>query len=257
MTTNDFSKNLDGKVAVVMGATRNQGRAYAVMLARNGCRGVAVHYHGEGSRGEAEETAAEVAHFGAEPLLISADLTQVPDVVALFDAVDRRFGRLDILINTVGKVVKKPFVEITEADFDQSFAINGKAAFFCMQEAAKRIEDNGRIISIGTTLQAATTGLYSIYAGSKAPLEHFTRALAKEIGDRGITVNTVAPGPLNTSFFYPVETTESKAFLSGMSPQNRLGEIDEITPLIEFLVGPGGSWVTAQTLFINGGFIAR
>ncbi len=257
MTTSDMIKNNDGQVAVVMGATRNQGRAYAVMLARNGCRGVAVHYHGEASRGEAEETAAEIKHHGSEPLLFSADLTQVADVARLFDAVDKTFGQLDIVVNTVGKVVKKPFVEITEADFDQSFAINSKAAFFCMQEAAKRIADNGRIINIGTTLQAATTGLYAIYAGSKAPLEHFTRALAKEIGHRGITVNTVAPGPLNTSFFYPVESAESKAFLSGMSPQNRLGEIDEITPLIEFLVSPGGSWVTAQTLFINGGFIAR
>jgi NAD(P)-dependent dehydrogenase (short-subunit alcohol dehydrogenase family) len=249
MTTDDCTKNLDGQIAVVMGATRNQGRAYAVMLARNGCRGVAVHYHDEVSRGEAEETAAEIAHLGATPLLVSADLTHVSEVVKLFDAVKQKFGHLNIVVNTVGKVVKRPFVEITEADFDQSFAINSKAAFFCMQEAAKRIEDNGRIITIGTTLQ--------VYAGSKAPLEHFTRALAKEIGDRGITVNTVAPGPLNTSFFYPVETAESKAFLSHMAPQNRLGEIDEITPLIEFLVGPGGSWVTAQTLFINGGFIAR
>jgi NAD(P)-dependent dehydrogenase (short-subunit alcohol dehydrogenase family) len=257
MTTDDCTKNLDGQIAVVMGATRNQGRAYAVMLARNGCRGVAVHYHDEVSRGEAEETAAEIAHLGATPLLVSADLTHVSEVVKLFDAVKQKFGHLNIVVNTVGKVVKRPFVEITEADFDQSFAINSKAAFFCMQEAAKRIEDNGRIITIGTTLQAATTGLYAVYAGSKAPLEHFTRALAKEIGDRGITVNTVAPGPLNTSFFYPVETAESKAFLSHMAPQNRLGEIDEITPLIEFLVGPGGSWVTAQTLFINGGFIAR
>ncbi|MDB5963693.1 MAG: dehydrogenase, short-chain alcohol dehydrogenase like [Polaromonas sp.] len=136
MTSNEISKNLDGKVAVVLGATRNQGRAYAVMLARNGCRGVAVHYHGEASRGEAEETAAEIAHFGAEPLLISADLTQVAEVVTLFGAVEQQFGRLDIVINTVGKVVKKPFVEITEADFDQSFAIHSNAAFFCMQEAA-------------------------------------------------------------------------------------------------------------------------
>ena len=257
MTTTDLNKTLDGKIAVVMGATRNQGRAYAVMLARNGCRGVAVHYHGEASRGEAEETAAEIAHLGAEPLLISADLTQVAEVTQLFNAVEQKFDRLDIVVNTVGKVVKKPFVEITEADFDQSFAINGKAAFFCMQEAAKRIEDNGRIITIGTTLQAATTGLYAIYAGSKAPLEHFTRALAKEIGSRGITVNTVAPGPLDTSFFHPAETAGSTEFLKGMSVQNRLGEIDEITPVIEFLVGPGGGWVTAQTLFVNGGFIAR
>ncbi|MGU3665775.1 SDR family oxidoreductase [Methylobacterium sp. A49B] len=257
MATNELSKDLDGKVAVVLGAARNQGRAYAAMLARNGCRGVAIHYHGEHSRGEAEQTAAEVEHLGAETLLIGGDMTQVAEVKRLFDEVGSKFGRLDILINTVGKVVKKPFVEITEEDFDTSFAINTKQAFFCMQEAAKRIEDNGRIINISTTLVAATTGLYAVYAGSKVPLDHFTRALAKEIGARGVTVNTVAPGPLNTSFFYPVETDDSKAFLSSMSPANRLGEIDEITPMVEFLVGSGGSWTTAQTLFVNGGFIAR
>ncbi|GJE60794.1 SDR family oxidoreductase [Methylobacterium sp. WL103] len=257
MTNTNSGGDLSGKIGLVTGATRNQGRAYAVMLAQNGCRGVAVHYHGERSRGEAEETAAEIEHLGSTPLLVSANLARVSEVTELFDAIDRQFGQLDIVVNTVGKVVKKPFVEITEDDFDQSFAVNTKAAFFCMQEAAKRISDHGRIINIGTTLQAATTGLYSIYAGSKAPLEHFTRALAKEIGARGVTVNTVAPGPLNTSFFYPAETEHSTEFLKGMSVQNRLGEIDEITPLIAFLAGPSSGWVTAQTLFINGGFIAR
>lgn len=250
-------QELSAKVAIVTGATRNQGRAYAEMLARNGAKGIVIHHHGKSSAGEAEETAAAVKALGAESLVIGADLSQVNEVDRLFNDAMKQFGRLDILINNAGKVVKKPFVNLTEEDFDTSFAINTKAAFFCMQRAAQHIEDHGRIINIGTTLLAATTGFYAVYAGSKAPLEHFTRALAKEIGSRGVTVNTVAPGPLDTSFFYPAETPESVEFLKHMSVQNRLGNVDEIVPLIEFLVSSRAGWITAQTLFINGGFIAR
>ena len=252
-----MANELAGKVAVVTGAARNQGRAYAEMLARGGAAGVVIHHHGGGSEAEAEDTAEAVRALGTEPLVVAADLGDTSGIRRMFDDTQSRFGRLDILINNAGKVIKKPFVELTEDDYDSSFAINTKAAFFCMQEAAKRIEDNGRIVNISTTLVAATTGYYSVYAGSKASLEHFARALAKEIGSRGITVNTVAPGPLNTSFFYPAETDQSVDFLKHMSVQNRLGEIEEIVPLVEFLVSPKAGWVTAQTLFVNGGFIAR
>ncbi|HEU0139992.1 MAG TPA: SDR family oxidoreductase [Bryobacteraceae bacterium] len=252
-----MANELKGKVAIVTGATRNQGRAYAEMLAANGCANVVVHHRGENSRSEAEETANAVRAKGAEPLVFQADLTKVSEVRRMFDESDKRFGRLDILINNAGVVIKKPFTEITEEEYDRAFGINAKAAFFCMQEAARRISDGGRIINIGTSLLGATTGSYSVYAGSKAPLEDFTRALAKEIGQRGVTVNTVCPGPLNTSFFYPAETPDSIEFFKHMSVQNRLGEIGDVVPLIEFLVSPKGGWVTAQTIFVNGGFLAR
>jgi NAD(P)-dependent dehydrogenase (short-subunit alcohol dehydrogenase family) len=142
-------------------------------------------------------------------------------------------------------------------DYDRIFAVNAKAAFFCMQEAAKHMADEGRILNLGTTLLGATTGYYSIYAGSKAPLEDFTRALAKEIGHRGITVNTIAPGPINTSFFHPAETPESTEWLKSQSMNGQLGEVSDIVPLVRFLVSPEARWVTAQTIFINGGFVAR
>jgi NAD(P)-dependent dehydrogenase (short-subunit alcohol dehydrogenase family) len=154
-------------------------------------------------------------------------------------------------------VIKKPFVDITEEEYDSMFAINAKAAFFCMQEAAKRMADNGRIINMETSLVGATTPFYSAYAGSKAPLEDFTRALAKEVGHRGITVNNIAPGPLNTSFFYPAETSDSTEYFKAQSVKGRLGEINDIVPLARFLVLPEAGWVTAQTIFINGGFLTR
>lgn len=250
------TKELQGKVAIVTGATRNQGRAYSTMLAGHGAD-VLVHYRGEASRAEAEETAQAVVAQGARALLFQGDLAQVAVVEAMFSRAREAFGGVDILINNAGVVIKKPFAELTEDDYERSFGINCKAAFFTMREAARHLRDGGRVVNIGTTVLAATTGLYAAYAGAKAPLEHFSRALAKEVGARGITVNTVAPGPLNTSFFYPAETPQSIEFLKHMSPQNRLGEVGEIVPLVEFLVLPQGGWMTAQTLFINGGFIAR
>lgn len=136
----------------------------------------------------------------------------MPEVVRkMFDEALSAFGRVDFVINNAGLVIKRPFVEITEADFDRSFGINAKAAFFVMQEAARHMADNGRIINMGTTILGATIPFYSIYAGAKAALEDFTRSLAREIGHRGVTVNVVAPGPIDTAFYHGAETPESVA----------------------------------------------
>ncbi|WP_137939497.1 SDR family oxidoreductase [Chitinivorax sp. B] len=245
-----------GKVALVVGASRNMGRAFAEMLGQEGAA-VAVHYHSPSSQTGAEETAAAIRTAGSDAALFQADVTKVAEVRQLFDAVEARFGHLDILINTAGQVLKKAYVEINEVEYDQIFNLNTKAAFFCMQEAAKRLRDNGRILNLGTTLLGATTGYYAAYAGSKAPLEAFTRALAKEIGHRGITVNTMCPGPMNTSFFYPAETPESVAYLKAASVTGQLGEVKDLVPLAKLLVSPEGHWITAQSIFINGGFLAR
>ncbi|MFA6009856.1 MAG: SDR family oxidoreductase [Desulfobacteraceae bacterium] len=249
-------QNLKEKVAVITGASRNMGRAFAESLGSEGAA-VAVHYHSTSAKVEAEETASAVNSAGGKAFIIQADLTKVNEIETLFDQVTERFGRLDILINNAGMVIKKPFLAISEDDYDKIFAINSKAAFFCMREAAARMEENGRIINIGTSLLGATTGYYSIYAGSKAPLEDFTRALAKEVGARGITVNTIAPGPLNTSFFYPAETPEAIEWLKHQSINGQLGEVKDIAPLVKFLASPEARWITAQTIFINGGFLSR
>ncbi len=254
--TQPASRDLEGKVALITGSARNMGRAFAQALSARGAD-IVIHHHDTKSRQDAEEAARAVQENGARALIANGDLANPGAVRAIFKAAKDAFGRVDIVINNAGIVIKKPFAEVTEDDFDRAFGINAKAAFFTMQEAAKIIEDNGRIINMGTTLLGATTGMYSVYAGSKAPLEDFTRALAKEIGARGVTVNTVAPGPIDTPFFHGEENEQSVAYLSNMSPQGRLGRIEDITPLIDFLVSEESRWVTAQTLFVNGGFLAR
>ncbi|KAI9295533.1 NAD(P)-binding protein [Neoconidiobolus thromboides FSU 785] len=110
---------------------------------------------------------------------------------------------------------------------------------------------------MGTSLLAVTTPFYSAYAGSKSALEHFTRALAKELGHRGVTVNTVAPGPIDTSFFHGQESKESVEMFTNMTPAKRLGLVEDVLPVVEFLVSDKAKWVNAQTIFVNGALITR
>jgi NAD(P)-dependent dehydrogenase (short-subunit alcohol dehydrogenase family) len=147
-------------------------------------------------------------------------------------------------------------VETSEKDFDDSFAINAKIPYFFMREAYDKMADNGRIINMVTTQVAVTAATYSAYAGSKAPVEHFTKAFAKEIGPRGVTVNCIAPGPQKTSFFYNAETPETIAWLSGMTINGDLGEPADVVPVVRFLAAPETRWVTAQTIYVNGGMIS-
>ena len=249
-------KNLEGKTAIVTGAAKNMGRAFAAALAARGAD-VVVHYHSDTSKSDAEETARIIKDNGSRALLASGDLAQPDAVESLFKSTEDAFGKVDIVINTVGIVIKRPFTEYTVEDFDLSFAVNSKAAFLVMQQAAKKIEDGGRIINMGTSLLGAFTGYYGVYAGSKAPLEDFTRALAKEIGHRGVTVNTVAPGPIDTPFFHGEENEQSVNYLKAASVANRLGAIDDIVPTIEFIASEESRWITGQILFVNGGFVTR
>src|SRR5919197_5639159 len=138
-----MTRSLSGKVAIVTGASRNLVRAFAEMLGKEGAS-VVVHYNDPNKKSEADDTAAMVRKSGAKAIVEQADLTKTSEIKKLFDQTMKEFNQLDILINTAGAVLKKPFVYITEEEYDRMFAINAKAAFFCMQEAAKRMADNGR-----------------------------------------------------------------------------------------------------------------
>ncbi len=153
-------------------------------------------------------------------------------------------------------MLKKPFIETTEADYDEMFAVNAKTAYFFIQEAGRRLNDYGKVVTIVTSLLAAFTGFYSTYAGSKAPVEHFTRAATKEFGSRGISVNNVAPGPMDTPFFYPAESGDAVAFHRSQSMNGQLTKIEDIVPIVKFLVADGW-WITGQTIFANGGYTTR
>ena len=136
------------------------------------------------------------------------------------------------------------------------FDVNAKAAYFFIQEAGRRLNDGGSLTTIVTALLAAYTDGYSTYAGAKSPVEHFVRAASKEFGPRLINVNNIAPGPMDTPFFYPEETPERVDFHASQAMGNRLTDITDIAPLAVFLAGDG-HWITGQTIFANGGYTTR
>ncbi|MCD2146308.1 SDR family oxidoreductase [Gordonia paraffinivorans] len=258
MTTQEKSAEiirLDGKGALVAGGAKNLGRLVALDLARRGAD-VLIHYNSDATKAAADDTVAEIRAMGGQAAAHQADLTTASAVTDLFDAATAAFGRLDIAVNTVGKVLRKPILETTEADYDVMFDVNAKAAYFFIKEAGAHLERGGKVITIVTSLLAAYTDGYSTYAGGKSPVEHFNRAASKEFADRGISVNAIGPGPMDTPFFYPQETPERVEFHKSQAMGGQLTKIEDIAPIVTFLCTEGW-WITGQTLFANGGYTTR
>lgn len=255
MSSPNGNRTQAGKVAIVTGGTANLGRLFAESLAGEGAD-VMVHYNSSGRESEATSVVSELEGLGVKAASHHADLTNVAEITRLVDDTIDRFGSWNILVNTAGLIVRKPLVETTEKEYDDSFAINAKIPFFLMREAYEKMADNGRIINLVTTQLAVTAATYSAYAGSKGPVEHFTKAFAKEIGPRGVTVNCIAPGPQKTSFLYNAENDETLAWLSGMTISGELGDPVDVVPVMRFLAAPETRWVTGQTVYVNGGMIS-
>ncbi|KAL3432435.1 hypothetical protein BDV09DRAFT_127856 [Aspergillus tetrazonus] len=245
---------LDGKVALITGGVKNLGAQIARELAASGTN-LALHYHSSSSQSDAAKVEAELQQ-SVKVVTYQGDLTSAAAVTKLFEDVKRDFGKIDIVVNTVGKVLKKPITEITEEEYDTMFAINSKTAFFVLKEAAKHVSDDGKIITIVTALLGAFTGYYTSYAGSKAPVEHFTRGVCKELQSRRISVNNIAPGPMDTPFFYPQESPEAVEFHKANGMGGRLTLVQDIAPIVRFLCTEG-TWITGQTIFANGGYTTR
>ena len=243
------------KVVLIAGGAKNLGGLISREVAKQGAN-VVVHYNSDSSRTDAEETVSAVKELGGEAYMTQGDLTRPANVEALFLEAKDKFGGIYIAINTVGKVLRKPIVETSEDEYDAMFDINAKSAYFFIKEAGKHLNDNGKIVTVVTALLAAFTDGYSTYAGGKSPVEHFTRAAAKEFAERGISVTAVGPGPMDTPFFYGQETPERVAFHKSQAINGDLTKIEDISPIIRFLATDGW-WITGQTIFANGGYTTR
>lgn len=253
--------SIKGKVAIIAGGAKNLGGLIARDLAEQGARAVAIHYNSAASKAEAEATLAAVQAAGAKAVALQGDLTTAAAVEKLFADAVAAVGRPDIAINTVGKVLKKPFTEISEDEYDEMTAVNSKTAFFFLREAGRHVNDNGKVCTLVTSLLGAFTPFYAAYAGTKAPVEHYTRAAAKEFGARGISVTAVGPGPMDTPFFYPAEGDDAVAYhksAAALSPFSKTGltDIEDVVPFIRHLVSDGW-WITGQTILINGGYTTK
>ena len=253
--------SIKGKIVLIAGGGKNLGGLVARDLAAQGAKAIAVHYNSAGAKAETEETLAAVRAAGAEAVAFQADLTSAGAMEKLFADTIAAIGRPDIAINTVGKVLKKPFTEISEAEYDEMTAVNSKTAFFFLKEAGKHLNDNGKICTLVTSLLGAYTPFYAAYAGTKAPVEHFTRAASKEFGARGISVTAIGPGPMDTPFFYPAEEADAQAYhksAAALSAFTKTGltDIADIVPWIRMLVSEGW-WMTGQTILVNGGYTTK
>lgn len=254
-------RSIEGKHVLIAGGGKNLGGLLARDLAAHGAAQVAIHYNSPATRAEAEATADAVRQSGAGAHLIAADLTSAAAVGALFDDARSAMGRIDAAVNTVGKVLKKPIAEIGEAEFDEMSAVNSKVAFFFIREAGRTLAERGSICTLVTSLLGAYTPFYAAYAGTKAPVEHYTRAASKEFGARGISVTAIGPGPMDTPFFYPAEGADAVAYhrtAAALSPFTATGltDIADIVPWIRFLLTEGW-WMTGQTILVNGGYTTK
>ncbi|EHH68234.1 SDR family oxidoreductase [Gluconobacter morbifer] len=256
-----INHDIKGKTALITGGAKNLGGLIARDLASHGAAAIAIHYNSDSTREDAEKTLEVVRATGAKAVAFQADLTTGAANAKLFADVIAAVGRPDIAINTVGKVLKKPIVETSEDELDDMLAVNSRAAFLFIQEAGRHLRDNGKLLTLVTSLLGAYTPFYSTYAGSKAAVEHFTRAASKEFGERGISVNAIGPGPMDTPFFYGQEAPEAVAYhksAAALSAFSRTGltDIEDIVPIIRCLVSDGW-WMTGQTILVNGGYTTK
>ncbi len=243
-------QDLREKVALVVGGTQNMGLAVAEELAGRGAAVVVSYAHDGQAASEAEQ---RLKALGAQAQAVHADASKADDTARLFEHVISQFGRVDIVVHMPGAILKKPLVEFTDEEYDGLMDLNARSAFLTLRESARRVSDNGRIVVLSTNLTGSILGLYGVYAAGKAAAEIMVKAMAKEIAFRGVTVNVVTPGAVDTRFFHSQETPESVEAVIHFTAMQRLGQPSDIAPVVGFLVSDRAGWITGQILRANGG----
>lgn len=255
-------KGLKGKNALITGASSGIGQAIAIRLAQEGCN-IAINYRKDVDGAETTEDIAmqkacsDIEQCGVQSVLIQGDVSKEEDVLSMVKTVVEKFGSLDLLINNAGIQFEKPSHEISESDLDQVLSVNLKGAFLCAREAIKQFlgqGNGGTIINISSVHEIIPRPFYASYSISKGGLENMTKTLALEYADRGIRVNSIAPGatitPINKAW---TEDPEKKAVVESHIPMKRAGTSDEMAAAVAFLACEEATYITGQTLFIDGG----
>ncbi|MFN3789537.1 SDR family oxidoreductase [Massilia sp.] len=240
------------QVAIVTGASRGIGAALAQRLAEDGYR-VVVNYASNAA--EAQRVLATLHACGHQAIAVKADVANPEEVRALFDAAERELGKVDVLVNNAGVLKTMPLADTSDALFAQTFGVNVQGTFHTLREAARRLNDGGRIVNFSTSVLAMKLPGYAIYAASKAAVEAMGAVFAKELRGRRIRVNTVAPGPVATELFFSGKTSEQIEHFAKLPPLERLGEPGDIARIVSFLVSEESGWVNGQVLRANGGTI--
>ena len=252
----ETSFDLHGKVALVTGASSGIGRATAVMLAERGAA-VAINYHR--NEAGADEARAEIAHAGGRATIIQADVTRAADVRALVARATAELGPVDILVNNAGSLVERlKILELTEERWDEVIDLNLKSAFLCSQAVAASMMERrtGAIINVSSIAGRNGGALGSIhYSTAKGGLITMTKGFAKELAPYGVRVNAVSPGVIDTPFHEQFSTPEAmKAYVGGI-PAGRVGAPEEVAGVIAFLASDTASYLSGETIEINGGML--
>lgn len=241
--------NLNEKIAIVTGGSGGIGSAICMRLAADGAK-IVVHYGG--SKDKANQVVAQIKDKKGEAISIQADISNYESVVNLFESTEKQFGKPDIIVNCAGTGDVGKIAEMDETNFDKTFGLNTKGSFFCMKEAAKRLNDNGRIINISSCLVPRPQPGFGIYISSKAAIESMSKVLAMELGDRNITVNTVSPGPTETEMY--ANSGDDAQAAAAQSPFNRIGQPEDIADAVSFIASQDARWMTGQTFHVGGGY---
>jgi 3-oxoacyl-[acyl-carrier protein] reductase len=241
--------NLSGKTALVTGASRGIGAAIAKRLAADGAK-VAITY-AKGADAAAQ-VVKEIESSGGKVIAIQADATDAKAVAAAVEKTVAAFGQLDILVNNAGTAIPKPFVEATLEELDQVININLRGVFIATQAALKHLQDGGRIITIGSCVgeRNMTPGL-AAYSATKGAVKMFTQGLSREVGARGITVNNVQPGPIDTDLNPAVGDWAAPQIAN--TALKRYGHVAEVAALVAFVAGPEAGYITGASLTVDGG----
>ncbi|WP_077194339.1 SDR family oxidoreductase [Streptomyces lydicus] len=249
--------DLNGKTALVTGASRGIGRGIAQRLAQDGAL-VAVHYGNNDAA--AKETAETIIGAGGRAFIIGAELGVPGDAETLFAAFDDGLAAcgaepgLDILVNNAAISLPGHIDEVTPEEFDRTLAVNTKAPFFLIQHGLRRMRDGGRIINISSAVTTTAFPSTIAYGVSKGAVDTLTLTLAKDLGARGITVNTIAPGFVATDMNAAMRATpEAEAALASISVFNRMGRPADIADVAAFLASDDSRWITGQRFDVTGG----
>jgi len=243
------TQKLAGKVAVVTGASKGIGASIAKHLAAEGAS-VVVNY--ASSKEGADRVVDEIAKRGGTALAVQANVAKKTDIERLFAGTKKAFGRLDILVNNAGTAIPKKFEEATLEEMDRVIDINVRGVFVATQAALKHMQDGGRIIMIGSSVgeRNMMPGLVP-YAATKGAVKMFTQGLAREVGSRGITVNNVQPGPIDTDL--NPAAGDWAVPQKAVTALNRYGHVDDIAAMVAFVAGPEASFITGANLTVDGG----
>ena len=247
-----MSKKLEGKIALITGGSRGIGAAIAKRLAADGAK-VAITYTKGGDA--AASVVKEIERAGGKAIAIQADAADVEAVKAAVEKTIATFGQLDVLVNNAGTAIPKTFEETTLEELDRLIDINVRGTFVATQAALKHLKSGGRIIMIGSCVgeRAMTPGLVP-YSATKGAVKMFTQGLSREVGSRGITVNNIQPGPIDTDLNPAAgEWAVPQKAVTGL---NRYGHVDEVAALVAFVAGPESSYITGANLTVDGGMNA-